>query len=106
MEDLEELFAAYREALPDPEPSSSFTPGIWSKIDARRSPVRLLRRLAEAFVTVAALVTLLIGTFLIPNLQKAPVYGANYIDVLSADHSNRDLAEVIHPDAGNEAPPR
>lgn len=47
MDDLEQLFAAYREALPDPEPSSAFTPGVWSKIETRRSPLRLLRRLAK-----------------------------------------------------------
>jgi hypothetical protein len=106
MDDLEKLFSAYRQALPDPEASADFTPGIWRKIEARRSPVRFLRRMAEAFVTVAALVTLLIGTFLIPSLQRASVYSASYIDVLTADHSSRDFAEVTHADAFNEAAPR
>ena len=106
MDDLEQLFAAYREALPDPEPSSAFTPGIWRQIEARRSPVRLLRRLAEAFVTVAALVTILIGTLLIPSLQKAPVYSASYVDVLAADNSSQDFADAIRAEAPNGVLPR
>lgn len=106
MDDLEKLFSAYREAIPDPEPSSSFTPGIWRKIEARRSPVQLWRRMAEAFVTVAAVVTLLIGTLVIPQLQRAPVYSASYVDVLAAEHSTQDYAEAVHPDLLNEAAPR
>jgi hypothetical protein len=106
MEDLDKLFGAYRQSLPDVDGSADFTPGIWRKIEARRSPVRLVRRMAEAFVAVAALVTLLVGTFLIPSLQRASVYSVSYIDVLTADHSSRDFAEVTHPDAFNEASPR
>ena len=73
-----------------------------AEFESRRSPVRLLRRMAEALVTVAALVTLLIGTLLIPRLQRAPVYSASYIDVLSAEHSNLDYAEVVRPEILNE----
>ncbi len=102
MDDLERLFTAYRDALPDPEPSSAFTPGVWRRIESRRSPLRLLRRMAEALVTVAALVTLLIGTLLIPKLQSAPIYSASYIDVLSAEHSNLDYAEVVRPEILSE----
>ena len=106
MDDLEKLFGNYRDAIPDPEPSAAFTPGIWRKIEARRSPVRIWRRMAEAFVTVAALVTLVIGTLLIPRLQRAPIYSASYVDVLAAEHSNQDYAEVVHPESFSEAPPR
>jgi hypothetical protein len=107
MEDLEKLFSDYRDSLPDPEPSAAFTPGVWQRIEARRSPLRFLRRMAEAFVAVAALVTLLIGTFLIPRLQNAPVYSATYVDVLAADHNNEtlDYSESTRPDTG-EATPR
>ncbi len=105
MDDLDQLFRNYRDAIPDPEPSAAFIPGIWQKIEARRSPVRLWRRLAEAFVTVAAVVTVLIGMLVIPHLQKAPVYSAGYVDVLAAEHSTQDYAEVVHPDSF-EATPR
>lgn len=106
MDDLEKLFSTYRDAISDPEPSSAFTPGIWRKIEARRSPVRLWRRTAEAFVAVAALVTLVIGTLLIPRLQRAPIYTASYVDVLAAEHSSMDYAEAVHPEPFSEAPTR
>ena len=35
---LDELFAAYRDALPDREPSAGFTPELWRRIDQRRKP--------------------------------------------------------------------
>lgn len=107
MDDLERLFSAYRDAFPDPEPSAGFTPGIWRKIDARRSPVRLFRRLAEAFVTFAAVVTILLGTFLIPRLQTAVVYSATYVDVLADDQTDtQEYAEIIRPDMHQEVPSR
>ena len=106
MEDLEKLFSDYRNSLPDPEPSAAFTPGVWRRIEARRSPLRLFRRMAEAFVAVAALATLLIGTFLIPRLQNAPVYSATYVDVLAAEHINEtlDYTDAARPDTGEAAP--
>ncbi|MBS1875172.1 MAG: hypothetical protein JSU00_18305 [Acidobacteria bacterium] len=108
MDDLEKLFSEYRESLPDPEPSAAFTPGVWRRIEARRSPIPFLRRTAEAFVALAAVFTLLIGTFLIPRIQNASVYTANYIDVLAAEHNNNetlDFPETARADV-NEAAPR
>ena len=102
MDDLAKLFAAYREAIPDQEPSRDFTPGVWRKIDARRSSVRLFRRFAEAFVTVAAVLTILISSVLIPYLRKAPVYSATYVDVLAAEHSAEESAAL---DAVRQFPP-
>ncbi len=103
MDDLEQLFSAYRDALPDPEPTGSFTPGVWRRIDSRRSSLRFLRRMTEAVAAVAALVTLLIGTFLIPRLQSSPVYSATYVDVLAAEHSSQDFAEAVPQDVSTEA---
>ncbi len=104
MDDLEKLFCAYRDALPDPEPSAAFTPGVWRRIDSRRSPVRLLRRLAETLVAVAALVTLLVGTLVLPRLQSAPVYSASYVDVLSAEHSSLEYSEAVRPEVLEVSP--
>lgn len=107
MDDLERLFSAYREVLPDQEPSPAFTPGMWRKIEARRSPVRLLRRMAEAFVTLAAVLTIVLGTFLIPKIQTAPVYSANYIDILADEQAEaQQFAEIVRPDLLREAPNR
>jgi hypothetical protein len=108
MDDLERLFASYRESMPDPEPSAGFTPGVWRKIENRRSPVRMLRRITEALVAVSALATIVAGLFLIPKLQSLPVYSATYVDVLAADNSSEVLAyaDVLHPDSLAEQPNR
>jgi hypothetical protein len=92
MDQLERLFGQYREALPDPEPSAAFTPGVWQRIEARRSPVRILRRMTEALVTMAA-VSALVISFVIPRVQSSPVYSATYVDVLAAEQSPDALAD-------------
>jgi hypothetical protein len=43
---LDEVFAAYRESLPDREASANFTPELWKRIDARRRGVSSLPHLA------------------------------------------------------------
>ena len=93
MDELTRVLAAYREAVPDPEPGESFMPGLWARIDARRSPVRVLRAFAHAFAVLAAVTVLLIATVLIPRLQTAPVYSASYVDVLENEHAG-ELAEA------------
>lgn len=44
---LDALFAQYRDAMPDQDAGSSFMPGLWQKIEARRSekPLSALDRL-------------------------------------------------------------
>lgn len=100
MDRLENVFRAYREALPDPEPSASFTPGIWKRIEARRSPIPMIRRMTEALVAISALTALVLGMVLIPRMQSTDVYNASYIDVLAAEHVPETLAyaEVVHPE--------
>ncbi len=108
MNDLDKLFSAYRDALPDPEATASFTPGVWQKIEARRSPLRLLRRMTEALVVLATAVAVLIGVFLIPQVQRSHVYQATYIDVLAAEQSSDVLAyaTVVHDEPPADAPIR
>ena len=92
---LSRLFAQYREALPDPEPSADFTPRLWQKIEARWSANRQLKRLAQGFVTAAAAVSLLIGVFLaLPQNHVSPFYTATYLEILAADQGPDDPEDV------------
>jgi hypothetical protein len=43
---LDEVFAAYRESLPNCEASANFTPELWKRIEARRCNVSSLPHLA------------------------------------------------------------
>ena len=50
---LNELFLAYREALPDPEAGANFMPQMWAKIEARENSSNWFGRLAKTLVTAA-----------------------------------------------------
>jgi len=86
-EELSRLFAAYREACPDPEPDPSFMPRLWQRIEAERSWGRELRRLTEVLVAAAAALSLFMGISL--SRREAPVsfYTNTYIEVLAANYA-------------------
>lgn len=88
-EKLDRLWAEYRAAVPDPEPGAGFMPGLWKRIEARRSSnLTMLRRIAQVCVGATVALTLLMGAVLIPKFERAPVYSATYVDVIAADHPN------------------
>jgi hypothetical protein len=89
---LASLWAKYREACPDPEPSLEFMPELWQKIEARRQAAvsLLFRRWAEVCVMAAVALSLLVTTLLIPHSQRLPVYQFTYLDVLAAADSSDD----------------
>jgi|SRR5579875_1397888 hypothetical protein len=86
---LEALFAEYRAAFPDPEPSAGFTPGLWRRIEARRSAnLKVFRVLAQVCVGATLALTVLMGLVLIPRFEQAPVASTSYADALAAEHPN------------------
>jgi hypothetical protein len=98
---LAALFQAYRASVPNPEASARFMPVLWERIDARR---KFSFRLAKAFVTAAAALSLLLGAFLAsPALRDSLVYSASYVDVLDENHSTEAMAYAdVHPDLGGD----
>lgn len=94
---LEGLFAAYREACPDPEPGASFMPQFWEKIEARRAFAFSLKRLAKAFITAATAVSLAMGVFLaVPHHRTSPTY----LELLAAGQSRDNISdtEIVEPE--------
>src|SRR5262249_21816604 len=86
---LGRLWAEYREACPDPEASANFMPGLWKRIEARRSAnAKLLRRIAQVCVGATLALTVLMGVVLIPGLDHSIIYSSTYVDVIAADHPN------------------
>ena len=81
---LDELFAAYRDALPDREPSAGFTPELWRRIDQKRAPTFIFGRFARGFVTAALALCFAITAATWSPAMNA-VYTATYIDVLDDD---------------------
>jgi hypothetical protein len=84
---LDEIFAAYRDALPDREPSPGFMPEMWRRIDSRRKPAFALGRFARGFVT-AALALCFVITAVTWSPSNNAVYTATYVDVLDDDRNN------------------
>ena len=92
-EQLQALFAAYREACQAPEPGPAFMPGLWGRIEARRSPAWLLRRFAGGLVTLAAVFCLTVAAFTIePFGNHSLFYTGTYIDALDDAGSEEPLA--------------
>jgi hypothetical protein len=83
---LDDLFRAYREACPDPEPSVNFMPEMWAKIEAREASSTVFNRLAKALVTAALGASVVMGLLSASYNQPAPVYEGSYIQALAADH--------------------
>jgi hypothetical protein len=96
MEDkLDALWAEYRHACPDPEPTAQFMPGLWQRIDARRRATASIRRLAQVCVMATVALSLLIGIVLIPRSQDQAAYNSGtYVDVLAAEQPD-EYTEVL-----------
>ena len=83
---LDELFAAYRDALPDRDASAGFMPELWRRIDQRRRPALAFGRFARGFVT-AALALCVAITAVTWSMPGNSVYTATYVDVLDSDRN-------------------
>ena len=98
MDKLDRLWAEYRAAVPDPEAGPNFTPGLWKKIEARRTePLSVFRRLAQVCVMTTLALALLIAV-IIPTLQEDPGVAGTYVDVLAAEHLSSYAALLADDD--------
>jgi hypothetical protein len=89
-EQLQALFAAYREACPALEPGPEFMPQLWRKIEARRSFPFGLRRLAQGIITAAAAAALVMGVALTTPEPLSP----SYLELLAAGQAPDNLADT------------
>lgn len=101
-EDLNRVFREYRLAHPDPEPSVNFTPLLWEKIEARRSSLLLMRRLTHALVSMAMAAALVLGVFVIPQMQERHAFTGSYAEIVADDDAGSEVAAaftmpVAHP---------
>lgn len=88
------LFACYRESIPDREPGSDFTPGLWTKIEARRGLTYRFGRVARGFVTAAAALSLVMAAGFMAPVANNSGTGSSYVDVLAQDTSD-EADEVL-----------
>ena len=84
---LDGLLQAYRTACPDPEPSANFMPGIWHKIEARRSFWFVFQREARALMTASAALFLVLLVLNLFSGSQNHLMASSYADALMAEHT-------------------
>jgi len=88
---LEDLFSAYRAALPDRDASPGFTPELWAKIDQRRKHTYSFRRFGRRLVTAAAALCCAMTIVSSWSPSKMPsFYSASYVEILDDDTHDLD----------------
>ena len=86
---LDELFLAYRDACPDPEPGTNFMPELWAKIEAREVSATWFSRMAGALVTAALAACVILGLMASArNVQSNAYLNDTYVEALQAEHAS------------------
>jgi hypothetical protein len=99
---LDGLWAEYRTAVGDPDAGPDFMPGMWRKIEARRSEatVSVFRRFTQFYVAASVALTIIVGALLLPGTSSAPsndveaFFSGTYVEILAADRAS-DLSQVM-----------
>jgi hypothetical protein len=87
-QELDELFAASRDAFPELECSPNFLPEVWAKIEERRAPswLTLIGNWAPRLALAASLAAALLTTTAAINQQRSrdmQLLESSYIDALT-----------------------
>jgi hypothetical protein len=90
---LARLFAEYRDALPDPEPSANFMPRVWQRIEARQRQTVGFRRTARALITAAAAVSFAMAAWIVKEPQST-YYQNSYLELLAASDGTDNIADA------------
>jgi len=81
----ESLLEQYREACALPEPGRNFLPGLWQRIDAKRSRTLRFEHAAKSLFAAAVAVSLLLGTFLLlPSQQPSAFNSGSFVEELAS----------------------
>ena len=91
-DELNNLFASYRAAVPDPDASANFMPELWRKIEVRRNVTIRFKKLTQVFMAAAAAMCLLLVTLLSVPAFSRPEFRGNYVDVLAEAYPTENLA--------------
>jgi hypothetical protein len=93
--ELDALFTSYRNAVVVPDASPDFMPGLWRRIDQRRTVTYSFRRLASGFVTAAAALCLAMTLAMWAPSQiwsSSQLSAGTYVEIL-ADNADNPLAD-------------
>src|SRR5689334_6589897 len=89
---LDALFAAYRDACPDSEPSANFMPQLWQKIEAREENSTVFGRLARNLVTAALALSVVLGLAVtLSHSRTSALPSESYVEVLAEEQARENL---------------
>ncbi len=91
---FDSLLKEYRSACPEPEGSPAFTSSLWQRIEAQKAFLRNARSWTSAYVTIAALVCLLLA--LLISIQAGSTQ-KTYVDILNDNQDTSVLIEASRP---------
>jgi len=96
-ERLDALFREFAKACPDRDPSANFMPKLWQQIEARQTYTFSFRRMANALVTAAVALSIVLGAYM--SLPGPTGYmPQTYIEALAlADANALDTPDFIGP---------
>jgi hypothetical protein len=97
---LNSLFRAYRDSGEYGDPDPNFMPGIWEKIEARRSGSLLFRRVARVFATGTVALAILIGTAVSFTTPEPSDY--TWVETVANDNLSQVAADY-EPISWNDA---
>ncbi len=93
-ERLDALFREFAKACPDRDPSANFMPKLWQQIEARQTYTFSFRRMANALVTAAVALSIVLGVYM--SIPQPGYSTQTYIEAL-ADANAIDTPDIVGP---------
>ena len=87
--ELQQLFKSYGEFHADMDGAPEFMPRLWAKIEARRSPVFAIRRMAQMLAAGSLAAALVLSMVVIPFMETKRPAG-HFADVVVQDDTRAD----------------
>ncbi|MFZ5926570.1 MAG: hypothetical protein ACOYX1_03885 [Acidobacteriota bacterium] len=92
-QELDRLFAAYRDACEAPEPAPDFVPRLWARIEATQSWPERFWMWANRLALAAAAASVMLVVYQVSTQPRVDFYTATYVETLMAQ-TDAELAPV------------
>ncbi len=92
-QELDRLFAAYRDACEAPEAGPDFLPRLWARIEAAPSWPERFWKWANGLALAAAAASVMLVVYQVSTQPRADFYSATYVETLMAQ-TEAELAPV------------
>lgn len=102
-QELDRLFAAYRDACEAPEAGADFLPRMWARIEAAQGWTEHFWKWANRLAVAAAAASVLLVVLQLAGQPRADFYSATYVETLMAQ-TEAEMAPIELAGVPAEAP--